>query len=69
MQKYLVHIKIGLASLLLASWAGFAMADVVGSQHDLTTGGNAQGQTANTDEVCVFCHTPHGSDTNAPVPL
>lgn len=69
MQKYLLFIKTGLASLLLASWAGFAMADVVGSQHDLTVGGNAQGQTANTDEVCVFCHTPHGSDTNAPVPL
>ncbi|MFO1352086.1 MAG: cytochrome c3 family protein [Gammaproteobacteria bacterium] len=42
---------------------------MVGSQHDLTTGGQAQGQTANTDEVCVFCHTPHGSNTNATVPL
>jgi hypothetical protein len=50
--------------------AGFsAQAQVVGSQHDLTTGGQAQGSTANTDQVCVFCHTPHGSDTNAPVPL
>jgi hypothetical protein len=45
------------------------MAQVVGSQHDLTVGGNAQGSTANTDEVCVFCHTPHGSDVAAPVPL
>jgi hypothetical protein len=49
--------------------ASHVTAGVVGSQHDLTTGGNAQGQTANTDEVCVFCHTPHGSDTAAPVPL
>lgn len=54
---------------LLALWAGSSMAGVVGSQHDLTTGGQGQGQTANTDEVCVFCHTPHGSDVNAPVPL
>jgi hypothetical protein len=21
--------------------------------------------TGNTSETCVFCHTPHGSDTNA----
>jgi hypothetical protein len=25
--------------------------------------------TGNTSETCVFCHTPHGSDTNAAVPL
>jgi predicted CXXCH cytochrome family protein len=55
------------AGLLLAGIS--AQAQVVGSQHDLTTGGNAQGSTGNTDEVCVFCHTPHGGDVNAPVPL
>ncbi|MDH4107989.1 MAG: hypothetical protein OEW35_06715 [Gammaproteobacteria bacterium] len=54
-------------SLLLAGLA--VQAQVVGSQHDLTTGGTGQGGTALTDQVCVFCHTPHGSDTTAPVPL
>jgi predicted CXXCH cytochrome family protein len=44
-------------------------AQVVGSQHDLTAAGGAQDSTSNTDEVCVFCHTPHGGDINAPVPL
>lgn len=58
-----------LACIVILFWTGHAVAGVVGSQHDLTTGGNAQGSTANTDEVCVFCHTPHGSDTSAPVPL
>ncbi len=53
----------------LMFWMSHATAGVVGSQHDLTTGGGAQGSTSNTDEVCVFCHTPHGSDTSAPVPL
>lgn len=65
--------KVRIHSVLLAGamlLAGFSVqAQVVGSQHDLTVGGNAQGSTANTDEVCVFCHTPHGSDTSAPVPL
>ena len=60
-------ILFGTVLLVSCSWP--AMADVVGSQHDLTAGGAAQGQSANTDEVCVFCHTPHGSDVNAPVPL
>jgi len=63
--------KSFIGALLLAPWAGYVTAGVVGSQHDLTTGGTAQAQTANTDEVCVFCHTPHGSNTtnNATVPL
>jgi hypothetical protein len=42
---------------------------VVGSQHDLTSGGSGQGGTTATDQVCVFCHTPHGADTTAPAPL
>ena len=63
----IIRVLFGLQ--IISLWAGSAMAGVVGSQHDLTTGGTAQGQTANTDEVCVFCHTPHGSDVNAPVPL
>ena len=51
------------------SFALTAHADVVGSPHDLTAGGSAQETTAVTDQVCVFCHTPHGSDISAPVPL
>lgn len=65
--------KLSMRALIIgvmsAGWAGYASAGVVGSQHDLTSGGTGQTGTAVTDEVCVFCHTPHGSDTNAPVPL
>ena len=70
MKKINIDWKIVLVSILGAScWTGYATAGVVGSQHDLTSAGSGQGGTANTDEVCVFCHTPHGSDTTAPVPL
>ncbi len=57
-------------STALAGWtvAMAATTGIVGSQHDLTTGGQAQGQTAQTNEVCVFCHTPHGG-ASANVPL
>jgi len=59
-------LAIGTLGLLISNGAS---AGVAGSKHDLTTAGTGQGGTAVTDEVCVFCHTPHGSDTNAPVPL
>ena len=26
-------------------------------------------KTDSTGEICIFCHTPHGGDTGAPVPL
>ncbi len=52
--------------MMFASYS--LLAAVAGSQHDLGTGGGAQ-VTGGTDEVCVFCHTPHGSDTSAAVPL
>ena len=65
-----IHIlKVLAISTLGLAWIGAANAGVVGSKHDLTAGGGAQATTTVTDEVCVFCHTPHGSDVNAPVPL
>lgn len=72
MKKMKFDWKIVLISILGAfCWSGYATAGVVGSKHDLTTGGvgQSQDQTTATDQVCVFCHTPHGSDVNAPVPL
>lgn len=61
-----------LAKFLLLSGGIFlaagAQAQIVGSQHDLTSGGAGQGAGA-SEQVCVYCHTPHGSDVDAPVPL
>ena len=59
------HIQRGVAgaaALLLFSSA--ANAQVAGSAHDLSTDPGSQ-----TNEVCVYCHTPHGADTSAVVPL
>ncbi len=41
---------------------GVAMAGIRYSKHDLSSSG---GQTTRSDvnEICVFCHTPHGSNT------
>jgi hypothetical protein len=66
--------RIRIQSVLIAGGlllAGFtAQAQVAGSQHDLTSLGDSQdGGTDQTTQVCIFCHTPHGGDTAAPVPL
>ncbi|MEW5755236.1 MAG: cytochrome c3 family protein [Pseudomonadota bacterium] len=58
---------VATASLTLAS-AG-AMAAITGSKHDLTAAAAGKNSTTGTNEICVFCHTPHGSDTSASVPL
>lgn len=56
------------AVLALVSTA--ASATVVGSKHDLSasSGNNAftaSGNPAGSDQVCVFCHTPHAAATAA----
>ncbi len=63
MNKYIVLI----AGTLLAF--GSAWAGIKGSQHDLGGGGAGQGTSTATTEVCVFCHTPHGSNTGVTAPL
>ncbi len=46
-----------------------AQAGILGSKHDLGIGGGAQQTSGTANQVCVFCHTPHGSDTSAAAPL
>jgi len=47
-----------------------AHAGIANTKHNLSpTGTGSNKVTAGTDELCVFCHTPHAADTSAPVPL
>ncbi len=71
-----MHIRARISTHIIATLvaggllaAGPALAGIKGSKHDLGTGGAAQATTAQTTEVCVFCHTPHGSNTGASAPL
>jgi hypothetical protein len=65
----LQHKSIVTVFTIAALAAGSAYAGIRGSKHDLGTGGAAQATTAATTEVCVFCHTPHGSNTGVSAPL
>ena len=53
-------IFVLLAVMVLISSSAFAA--ISGTPHDLSTT-NAAG----SDEICVFCHTPHGGGTDAPL--
>jgi predicted CXXCH cytochrome family protein len=59
---------LGVAFLTAAGtavWAGIAT-----TKHNLSTTGIGDNHvTVGTNEICVFCHTPHGADTSATVPL
>lgn len=51
-----------------------ALAGISTTKHNLTSSGITGANTftptsGGTAEICVFCHTPHGSDTSASVPL
>lgn len=65
----------------LARWVGWlslglavgvssaAFAGISATKHNLSSGGPGPNKTDATDQICVFCHTPHGSDSTAAVPL
>ena len=58
------------AMLMITLGMSSAHAGISSTKHNLgTTGTQANRLTAGTEEICVFCHTPHGSDTSAPAPL
>lgn len=55
-------LAVGLAVVALPATAG-----IVGSLHDMP--GSSGSATAGTDQICVFCHTPHGSNTDVQAPI
>jgi hypothetical protein len=61
----------GLLAAWLLTFGGTASAGIADTKHNLGSGAGLanRNQTSNTAEICVFCHTPHGGSTDAPVPL
>ncbi|MBI5753442.1 MAG: cytochrome c3 family protein [Hydrogenophilales bacterium] len=46
-----------------------AAAGISATKHNLGSTGTGTNKFDGTGEICVFCHTPHGADTTAAVPL
>ena len=58
-----MFVLVMMAMIILS--AGYAMAAVTNSLHNLTTGGPTGGpNSGGTGSVCGFCHIPHGGDTS-----
>lgn len=64
-----VLLLLGAGGALLFTADG-ARAGIFNTKHNLgSTGINAASQFSGTREICVFCHTPHGANEAAAVPL
>ncbi len=65
-------VKASLATIALGAalvFAGTATAGIASTKHNLGSSGTGPNTVSDTGEICIFCHTPHGGDTAAPVPL
>lgn len=64
-------VALAVAAALGVFGASTAFAGIADTKHNL--GSNQAALNANefsgTGEICVFCHTPHGADTAAKIPL
>ena len=71
--KHFLKASIVTAAVMgTALIAGSASAGIADTKHNLgTSAAAANNQTGGTGEICVFCHTPHGTDisTDSSPPL
>jgi len=65
MKTSIAKLAVGLT---LVSMSSIAMAGIALTKHNLGASGQYN-YTTSTTEICVFCHTPHGGDSSAAVPL
>ena len=71
LQSLGIGVRLTLGAVMVLSmfaWTN-AFAAIENTKHNLGTGGPGPNTFSGTGEVCVFCHTPHGSDVTAEVPL
>ncbi len=60
--------RLAAVAIALTFAVGFVgYAGVVGSRHDLSSGGPLADGSTDEDQICVFCHTPHGAGVNVPL--
>lgn len=68
--KKIVKQTLALASLaLVASAASAALTGISNTKHNLTSTGTGPNKQTSTEQICVFCHTPHAANTSVEAPL
>ena len=54
-------LKPSLAAVALALLAGTASAGIKDTPHNLTSSSTGPNKQSTTEQICVFCHTPHAA--------
>jgi len=62
-------LKLTLAAMGVVFACQSAFAGIAITKHNLGSTGTGTNSFSGTEAICVFCHTPHGADTSAAVPL
>jgi predicted CXXCH cytochrome family protein len=69
----LINVMLRCAGALAVIFVALGMqpasAAIANTKHNLGSTGTGVNKFSGTAEICVFCHTPHGADTSAAVPL
>ncbi|OHC70581.1 MAG: hypothetical protein A3H93_13365, partial [Rhodocyclales bacterium RIFCSPLOWO2_02_FULL_63_24] len=53
------------AAMLTIGVTGSALAGIANTKHNLSSSGTGVNSTTSTDQICVFCHTPHAADVTS----
>lgn len=53
------------AAMLTIGVTGSALAGIANTKHNLSSSGTGVNKTSSTDQICVFCHTPHAADVTS----
>ena len=61
-------VLVGLAAVALPA-LGERISDIRSTRHNLSSSGPGTVKAVTEDEVCVFCHTPHGAENMPRAPL
>jgi len=69
MRTKLIFNTASIVGVLALLASPLAIGQIANTKHNLGSTGTGPNTTPATAEVCVFCHTPHGADTSAAVPL
>lgn len=57
-----IFVAVLVVALALTGATG-AFAGIAGTKHDLSMGGGQTVRSTNEAQLCIFCHTPHKSNT------
>ncbi len=67
MKKSILHLATTAAMVggLAFAVSGSVVAGIADTKHNLGSSSTIGGEHSGTAEICVFCHMPHGSTTDA----